>query len=215
MVQRTHKWCSVAWNGSALCRMVQRTHKWCNVAWNGSAYVEGYSVHTNNVALREMALRNVEWYRVDTNGVALCRIASQNIRRSSWKLNCLALYEIFRCCGQLSSLFWAWREGYLDETTKNTNRKWNSSLLGGKTSAKPSHSVIAMFKSLHFALPQSRGNSVSFSSLFFRAAIAFIRCRSWKRYFRIATRVDSTTVCRPPGLPQFARFGEPECYDAH
>ena len=44
--------------------------------------VEWYSVHTNSVALREMAQRNVEWYSVDTNGVALGRIALWNIRRS-------------------------------------------------------------------------------------------------------------------------------------
>ena len=42
--------------------------------------VEWYSVHTNSVALREMAQRNVEWYSVDTNGVALGRIALWNIR---------------------------------------------------------------------------------------------------------------------------------------
>ena len=49
--------------------------------------------------------------------------------------------------------------GYLAKTTKNTNRKWNSDLLGGMTSsnvktvAKPSHGVVAVLKSLHFALP--------------------------------------------------------------
>ena len=32
-----------------------------------------------------------------------------------------------------------------------------------------------------------------------------------KALIKIATRLDSTTVCRPPGLPQFARVGEPEC----
>ena len=42
--------------------------------------VEWYSLHTNSVALREMAQRNVEWYSVDTNGVALGRIALWNIR---------------------------------------------------------------------------------------------------------------------------------------
>ena len=55
-------------------------------------------------ALREMAQRNVEWYSVHTNGVALRRIALQNIRRSVGTLNCLALLEIFRCCGESSSL---------------------------------------------------------------------------------------------------------------
>ena len=66
--------------------------------------VEWYSVHTNSVALCEMAQRNVEWYSVHTNGVVLRRIALQNIRRSSSTLNCLALHEIFRCCGESSSL---------------------------------------------------------------------------------------------------------------
>ena len=66
--------------------------------------VEWYSLHTNSVALREMAQRNVEWYSVDTNGVALGRIALWNIRRSIWTLNCLVLLEMFRCCGESSSL---------------------------------------------------------------------------------------------------------------
>ena len=74
--------------------------------------VEWYSVHTNSVALREMAQRNVEWYSVDTNGVALGRIALWNIRRSIWTLNCLVLLKIFRCCGDSSSLLVAWREGH-------------------------------------------------------------------------------------------------------
>ena len=75
--------------------------------------VEWYSVHTNGLALREMAQRNVECYSVDTNSVALCRIALQNIRRSIWTLNCLVLLEIFRSCGESSSLLVAWREGYV------------------------------------------------------------------------------------------------------
>ena len=75
--------------------------------------VEWYSGHTNSVALREMAQRNVECYSVDTNSVALCRIALQNIRRSIWTLNCLVLLEIFRSCGESSSLLVAWREGYV------------------------------------------------------------------------------------------------------
>ena len=48
-----------------------------------------------------MARRNVAWYSVHTS--------LQNIRRSSWTLNCLALHKISRCCGELSSLFMAWR----------------------------------------------------------------------------------------------------------
>ena len=34
-----------------------------------------YSVHTNVVALREMAQRNVEWYSVHKNGVELREMA--------------------------------------------------------------------------------------------------------------------------------------------
>ena len=51
----------------------------------------------------------------------------------------------------------AWREGYLAETAKNTNRKWNGDLLGGMTSsnvkigAKLPHCAVAVLKSLHFA----------------------------------------------------------------
>ena len=93
-----------------------------------------------------------------TEAQPLTQIALQNIKRSSSTLNCLALHEIFQCCGESSSLLVAWREGYLAETTKNTNRKWDGDLLGGMTSsnvkigAKPLHRVVAVWKSLHFAL---------------------------------------------------------------
>ena len=60
--------------------------------------------YTNSVALRETAQRNVEWYSVHTNGVVLRQIALQNIKCSSSTLNCLALHEIFQCCGESSSL---------------------------------------------------------------------------------------------------------------
>ena len=70
-------------------------------------YIEWYSVHTNSVALREMAWRNVEWYSLHTS--------LQNIRRSNWTLNRLVLHEIFRCCGESSSLLMAWREDNLAE----------------------------------------------------------------------------------------------------
>ena len=129
----------VQWTTSianSLVLICDTVHKRCSVARsgvmsNGTAYV-----HTNDVALR--------------------RIALQNIRRSSWTLNWLALHEIFRCCGESSSLIVAWREGYLAETAKNTNCKGNDDLLGGMTSsnvkigAKLSHGVVA---SLHFAVP--------------------------------------------------------------
>ena len=184
MAQRNVEWYSVHTNGVELRKMTQR-----NVEW--------YSAHTNSVALREMAQRNVEWYSVDTNGVALGRIALWNIRRSIWTLNCLVLLEIFRCCGESSSLLVAWREGhaipllamlycsgslnhlcicwsiwhpcivggdgrqgYLAETTKNTNCKWNSYLLGAWRHQMwrlprnhASHGVVAVLNSLHFALP--------------------------------------------------------------
>ena len=58
-------------------------------------------VQRNVEWFREMARRNVAWYSVHTS--------LQNIRRSSWTLNCLALHKISRCCGELSSLFMAWR----------------------------------------------------------------------------------------------------------
>ena len=41
--------------------------------------VEWYSVHTNGVALREMAQRNVEWYSIHTNSVALREMARRNV----------------------------------------------------------------------------------------------------------------------------------------
>ena len=56
-----------------------------------------------------------------------------------------------------SSFLMAWREGYLAETAKNTNRKWNGDLLGDMTSsnvkigAKLPHCAVAVLKSLHFA----------------------------------------------------------------
>ena len=58
-------------------------------------------VQRNVEWFREMARRNVAWYSVHTS--------LQNIRRSNWTLNCLALHKISRCCGELSSLFMAWR----------------------------------------------------------------------------------------------------------
>ena len=137
MARRNAEWYSVYTYGVALCKMAQCNVEWYSVHTNSVALremaqrnVEWYSVHTNGVELHEMAQRNVEWYSVHTNGAASCRITLQNIRRSIWTLNFLALCEIFRCCGESSSLLVAWNEGYLAETTKNTNRKWNSDLLG-------------------------------------------------------------------------------------
>ena len=88
-----------------------------------------YSVHTNSVALCEMAQRNVEWYSVDTNSVALGRIALQNIRRYIWTLNCLVLLKIFRCCGESSSLLVAWREGHAIPLLAMLSCSWSLSHL--------------------------------------------------------------------------------------
>ena len=101
--------------------MARRNVEWCNL-------------HTNSVALREMAQSKVEKHSVRTNGVALHWIALQNIRRFSWTLNCLALCEIFQCCGEWSSLLLAWREGYFADLvlllfqwtlSRTTTNKWN------------------------------------------------------------------------------------------
>ena len=67
-----------------------------------------------------MAQRNIEWFSVHTNGVALRQIALQNIRRSSWTLNCLALHEIFRCYGKSSSLLVAGRDWCAKNSVCNT-----------------------------------------------------------------------------------------------
>ena len=73
--------------------------KWTSSYANSLALICIYGV-----ALRQMAQRNVEWYSVHTNGVVLCRIALQSITRSSSTSICLAVHEIFRCCGKSSSL---------------------------------------------------------------------------------------------------------------
>ena len=158
-----------------------------------------------------MAQRNVEWYSVYTNGVALCRIALQNIRRSIWTLNSLALHEIFRCCGESLCLLVGFGEIASGHATKNADRKWNSDLLGGMTSsnmktvAKPSHVVRGL---LHLAVKQSQFSEFL---LFFSRRYCIYSLSFMKALIKIATRLDSTTVCRPPGLPRFARVGEPEC----
>ena len=55
-----------------------------------------------------------------------------------------------------------------------------------------------------------RNFSVSFSS-FFPADIHIYSLSFMKALIEIATRLNSTTVFRPPGLPQFARVCQPEC----
>ena len=44
----------------------------CNFEW--------YSVHINSVELHEMAQHNVEWYSVHTNGVVSCEMAQRNVK---------------------------------------------------------------------------------------------------------------------------------------
>ena len=112
MVQRNVEWYSVHTNGVALREMVQR-----NVEW--------YSVHTNGVTLGEMAQRKVEWSSIYTNSVALGRIALQNIRRFIWVLNCLVFLEIFRCCGESSSLLVAWSEGHAIPSLAMLSCSWS------------------------------------------------------------------------------------------
>ncbi|RMX48494.1 hypothetical protein pdam_00008520 [Pocillopora damicornis] len=56
--------------------------------------VEWYSVHTNGVALREMAQRNIEWYSVHTNSVALRDVGQRNFEWYSVHTNGVALREM-------------------------------------------------------------------------------------------------------------------------
>ena len=171
MAQRNVEWYSVHTNSAALRQMAQR-----NVEW--------YSVHTNGVELHEMAQRNVEWYSVHTNGAASCRITLQNIRRSIWTLNFLALCEIFRCCGESSSLLVAWHEGYLAETTKNTANgtaiRWGHDVIecDGCRETITWCSRCVEESSLRLAVKQSQFSEFL---LFSPADISFIRCRSRKR----------------------------------
>ena len=93
--------------------------------------------------------------------------------------------------------------------TKNADRKWNSDLLGGMTSsnmktvAKPSHVVRGL---LRLAVKQSQFSEFL---LFFSRRYCIHSLSFMKALIKIATRLDSTTVCRPPGLAHFARVGEP------
>ena len=167
--------------------------------------VEWYSVHTNGLALREMAQRNVECHSVDTNSVALCRIALQNIRRSIWTLNCLVLLEIFRSCGESSSLLVAWREGHVIPLL---------AMLILQLILKPSLYLLIYLTSLYFwwlRPPRlSHQNHQNYILLFFPCRYCIYSLSFMKVSIKIVTRLNSTTVCRPPGLPQLARVGGPE-----
>ena len=147
--------------------------------------VEWYSVQTKTAALCEMVQRNVEWYSIHTNGVALRRIALQKIRRSSWTLNCLTLYKIFRCCSESSSLLVRDVKAMSPKPPKLQTEQRSA---GGMTSsnvklARNYHMVYSLcwkvFTSPCRKAEPIRSFSVSLSS-FFPADIAFIRCRSWK-----------------------------------
>ena len=208
---------SVHTNSVALRELVQR-----NVEW--------YSVHTNGVALREMAQRNVEWYSVDTNSVAFGRIALQNIRRWTLNFlvlleifrccgepssNFFIRYAFLQLIPKpslylliyfTSLYFWWWRPPRL---SRRNHQKYKPRMeqrsAGGmtssnvKTAAKLSHGVVAVMNSLHFALPLSRANSVSFSS-FFPCRYRIYSLSFMKASIKIAMRLNSTTVCWPPGL---------------
>ena len=64
--------------------------------------------------------------------------------------------------------------------------------------------------SLRLAVKQSQFSEFL---LFFPRRYCIYSLSFMKALIKIATRLDSTTVCRPPGLPQFARVGEPECLE--
>ena len=74
-----------------------------------------------------------------------------------------------------------------------------------KTVAKPSHAVRGL---LRLAVKQSQFSELL---LFFSRRYCIHSLSFMKALIKIATRLDSTTVCRPPGLAHFARVGEPEC----
>ena len=71
--------------------------------------------------------------------------------------------------------------------------------------SKPSHVVRGL---LRLAVKQSQFSEFL---LFFSRRYCIHSLSFMKALIKIATRLDSTTVCRPPGLAHFARVGEPEC----
>ena len=78
-----------------------------------------------------------------------------------------------------------------------------------KTVAKPSHGVVAVLKSP--TSPCRKAEPIRWVSPFFSRRYCIYSLSFMKALIKIATILDSTTVCRPPGLPQFARVGELEC----
>ena len=59
--------------------------------------------------------------------------------------------------------------------------------------------------------PCRKAEPIQWVSPFFSRRYCIYSLSFMKALIKIATRLDSTTVCRPPGLAQFARVGEPEC----
>ena len=188
---------SVRTKGVALLQIAQR-----NVEW--------YSVRLNSIALREMAQRNVEWYSVYTNGVALCRIALQNIRRSIWTLNSLALHEIFRCCGESLCLLVGFGEIAFTSRHQKCRPQMEQWSAGGHDVIEYEDCRETITCGQRLTSPCRKAEPSEFL-LFFSRRYCIHSLSFMKALIKIATRLDSTTVCRPPGLPQFACFGEPEC----
>ena len=156
--------------------MVQRTHKWCRVAWNG---------------------------------LALCRITLQNIRRSIWTLNCLALHEIFRCCGESSSLLVAWRVSPKPpkiQTANGTVICWGHDVIECEDCREIirwcSHCVEE--SSLCIAVKQSQFSEFL---LFFPRRYCIYSLSFMEALIKITTRLDPTTffnqTCSLPKQPFF------------
>ena len=76
MVQRTHKWCSVAWNGSALCRMVQRTYKWSSVMSN--SFAEHQKLYLNIKLLSIARNISILWWIVELACGVTWRLSRRN-----------------------------------------------------------------------------------------------------------------------------------------
>ena len=168
MVQRTHKWCRVAWNGSALCRIIQHTHKWC-------------SVISNNFAEHQTFYLNIKLLSI-TRNISMLRRIVELARRNHQKYK-----------RQMEQ----WSAGGHDFT------EWED--------CRETITLCSRYveeSSIRLAVKQSQFSEFL---LFFPCRYCIYSLSFMKALIKIATRLDSTTVCRPPGLPQFARVGEPEC----
>ena len=118
-------------------------------------YVKWYIVHTNGVALRDIAQPsryatsklddwpqhrniscNAEQFNVQRERLMFCKA----IRRNATPNVCTLCHATLPCAiSRNATLFvctlYHSTLRYFAETTKNTNRKWNSDLLGGMTSS--------------------------------------------------------------------------------